>query len=195
MSELSLGTLSGLAANSYVIDVAAGSSLDLSAGAVLPTGSILQVVSTTKTDVFTASLSGRSFSSNVTGLEASITPSSASSKILVTLHMSALRTDSSDVMFKLRRDSTDIAVGDSAGTRQQLTGGLANVTTGSIVTQNMGAQFLDSPASTSALTYGVQLFNPSSSTRTVAVNRTLGDTDDTGFGRHVSTITVMEVAG
>jgi len=195
MSELSLGTLSGLAANSYVIDVAAGSSLDLSAGAVLPTGSILQVVSTTKTDVFTASLSGRSFSSNVTGLEASITPSSASSKILVTLHMSALRTDSSDVMFKLRRDSTDIAVGDSAGTRQQLTGGFANVTTGSIVTQNMGAQFLDSPASTSALTYGVQLFNPSSSTRTVAVNRTLGDTDDTGFGRHVSTITVMEVAG
>jgi len=195
MSELSLGTLSGLAANSYVIDVAAGSSLDLSAGAVLPAGSILQVVSTTKTDVFTASLSGRSFSSNVTGLEASITPSSASSKILVTLHMSALRTDSSDIMFKLRRDSTDIAVGDSAGTRQQLTGGLANVTTGSIVTQNMGAQFLDSPASTSALTYGVQLFNPSSSTRTVAVNRTLGDTDDTGFGRHVSTITVMEVAG
>lgn len=195
MSELSLGTLSGLAANSYVIDVAAGSSLDLSAGAVLPAGSILQVVSTTKTDVFTASLSGRSFSSNVTGLEASITPSSASSKILVTLHMSALRTDSSDIMFKLRRDSTDIAVGDSAGTRQQLTGGFANVTTGSIVTQNMGAQFLDSPASTSALTYGVQLFNPSSSTRTVAVNRTLGDTDDTGFGRHVSTITVMEVAG
>jgi hypothetical protein len=30
MSELSLGTLSGLAANSYVIDVASGSTLDLS---------------------------------------------------------------------------------------------------------------------------------------------------------------------
>ena len=55
MSELSLGTLSGLAANSYVVDVASGSSLDLSAGAVLPAGSILQVVSTTKTDTFSSS--------------------------------------------------------------------------------------------------------------------------------------------
>ena len=80
MSELSVGSLSGLAANSYVIDVAAGSSLDLSAGAVLPAGSIIQVVSTTKTDTF--STTSTSFS-DVTGFSVSITPTSTSSKIMV----------------------------------------------------------------------------------------------------------------
>ena len=50
------------------------------AGGALPAGSILQVVSVTKTDSFTTSSS--SFV-DITGLSATITPSSASSKILV----------------------------------------------------------------------------------------------------------------
>jgi len=73
MSELAVGSLKGLAANSFVIDVASGSSLDLSAGAVFPAGSVLQVVSTTKTDAFSTTSS--SFA-DVTGLAATITPSS-----------------------------------------------------------------------------------------------------------------------
>ena len=52
-------------------------------GAVSRSGGILQVVSTTKTDTFSASIAGGAFSSNVTGLEATITPRSTSSKILV----------------------------------------------------------------------------------------------------------------
>ena len=44
-------------------------------GAVSRSGGILQVVSTTKTDTFSASLAANTFSSNVTGLEATINPS------------------------------------------------------------------------------------------------------------------------
>ena len=58
--------------------------LSVSALTALPSGvggKVLQVVSTTKTDVFTASLNN-SFT-DITGLSVSITPSSASNKILI----------------------------------------------------------------------------------------------------------------
>jgi hypothetical protein len=42
----------------------------------VPAGRILQVLSTTKTDTFSASVASGGFSSNVTGLEATITPAS-----------------------------------------------------------------------------------------------------------------------
>ena len=50
--------------------------------AAIATGKILQAVSTTKTDTYSESLSARAEgSSNITGLEATITPTSASSKL------------------------------------------------------------------------------------------------------------------
>jgi len=52
--------------------------------------------------------------------------------------------------------------------------------------------FLDSPATTSATTYKIQVRG--NTANTVAVNRSTTDTNATEFGRAVSTITVMEVA-
>jgi hypothetical protein len=52
---------------------------------------------------------------------------------------------------------------------------------------------LDSPATTSATTYKVQIRNVSGGT--AYVNRQVTDTDSTSFNRTASTITVMEVAG
>jgi hypothetical protein len=47
----------------------------------LPTGSVLQVVSTSKTDTFSSSSSGSWI--DITGLSATITPTNSSNKILV----------------------------------------------------------------------------------------------------------------
>jgi hypothetical protein len=55
-------------------------------------------------------------------------------------------------------------------------------------------EFLDSPSSTSALTYKIQLASNVSG-QTSSVNRWHNDLDSNTRIRGVSTITVMEVAG
>lgn len=157
-------------------------------------GKILQVVSTTKTDTYSVSLSATSEdSSNITGFEATITPSSTSNKILIVVAYSGTQSaGASHSGGTLYRDSTAVGIGDTAGSRTSLsmyqTGdtadGHANVT----------FQFLDSPATTSAITYGWRLFNKSGATRTLYVNRDEGDANAAASMRTASTITVMEVS-
>jgi hypothetical protein len=57
----------------------------------------------------------------------------------------------------------------------------------------MGINFLDSPATTSATTYKIQVRGNVAST--VAVNRSVNDADAATSARTASSITVMEVAG
>lgn len=181
MSELSVGSLSGLAANSYVVDIASGSSLDLSnatdlPASALPAGSILQVVSTTKTDTFTTT--STSFT-GVTGLSVTITPSSTSSKILVMADYmtGSSATGGSTVLSQLVRDGSQIG-GNIA----------SNQSNDNIRDTNfIGINYLDSPASTSTLTYQIQIRATSG---TGYVGRTGGDSTSM-----LSHITVMEVAG
>lgn len=197
MSELTVGSLSGLAANSYVVDVAAGSTLDLAnaKAASLPTsaigtGGILQVVSTTKTDTFTTASTSYT---DLTGLSVSITPKSASSKILVSYEVQGTgQSATSHGFLQIVRDSTPIAIGDAAGSRTQVTSFLVISGYGDAMVTN-AASHLDSPATTSALTYKVQV--RSNSAGTTYINRSSADNDASGYPRGVSTITVMEVAG
>ena len=91
---------------------------------------------------------------------------------------------------RLMRDSTAIAIGDAAGTRPRVTGqailqGVASQTSVPFV-------FLDSPATTSATTYKVQVRSDGGAGGDVFVNRNESDTDGTR-ARTISTITVMEV--
>jgi hypothetical protein len=158
------------------------------AKARLPTGSVLQVLSTPKTDTFsTASLSFV----DITGLSVAITPSAASSKILIIVGLSLGATAGSfSAQPRLMRDSTAIFVGDAAGSRTQAAmmyeAAAAASIPGSIV-------FLDSPATTSATTYKMQLRSNNGSFN-VYVNRGVTDTDASAFARTVSSITVMEIA-
>ena len=189
MSELTVGTLSGLAANSYVIDVAAGSQLT-------QPGMVLQVVSTTKTDTFSASTASGAFTSNITGLEATITPRSTSSKILVQVSVDgAVSVNFGIVALQLQRDGSPVGIADAAGVRAQLTAQwIANLNTSGDI-GNANKTFLDSPNTTSSVTYGVKLQNQGSGTSTVYVNRCDIDFNLARKGRSISTITVMEVAG
>jgi hypothetical protein len=57
----------------------------------------------------------------------------------------------------------------------------------------MAMNFLDSPATTSSVTYKVQALAQSGST--TAVGRTVADSDNVVIARFPSTITVMEIAG
>jgi hypothetical protein len=86
----------------------------ISAVQKLPAGTVVQVMSTTKTDVF--STASTSFV-DITGMSLSITPLASSNKILVIASMCLGGTTFSINQFRLMRNSTAIAV-PSDGTYQ-----------------------------------------------------------------------------
>jgi hypothetical protein len=151
-------------------------------------GNVLQVVSTTKTDTFTTTSTSYV---DVTGLSVSITPTSSTSKIFVSVMTNVGNNSSAyNGMIQLLRGSTPIAIGDSAGSRAQASAqGRLPDSNGAV---NFGVQHLDSPSTTSATTYKIQIKTQGG---TAAVNRTNADTDSSVIARTVSTITVMEIAG
>ena len=121
----------------------------LSSGA---NGGIIQIVQAVKTDTF--SYSSSSFG-DITGLSATITPSSNSNKILVIVDLQVGSDNDSQAMFLLKRGSTSINFGDAAGSRSQC---FAEVGSGEDYhQQSCSTHFLDSPATTSATTYKVQM--------------------------------------
>ena len=150
---------------------------------------IVQVVSTTKTDTFTASTSTYT---DITGLSVSITPTSASNKIFVLAFVQGSQDVGVDpATLQLVRGSTAIAVGDTAGSRIVGTSQLSSGPDASVMGSNSFA-FLDSPATTSATTYKIQ-GKSNQAANAFFVNRTDNDTNSTVHSRTVSTITVMEV--
>ena len=155
-------------------------------------GTVLQVVSATKTDTFTTTSS--SFV-DLTGVSVSITPTSASSKIMIiaTL-MAGADASSTTFMSRLVRNSTSIALGDSASNRTQVTFGTDDMITAN-TNLSIALTFLDSPSTTSATTYKVQVAQTRTAGGTLTVNRDGQDSDDVQVPRGSSTITVMEIAG
>ena len=151
-----------------------------------PAGSILQVVSTTKTDAY--SNAAQNAWNDVTGLSVSITPSSSSNKILVTGQLSYAA--ASNLYFRLVRASTAIAVGDTAGSRISCTGASGYNFADGNVGENANFEFLDSPSATTSTTYKIQVYGFNI---TQYVNRVVTDTDSAISPRNVSTITVTEV--
>jgi len=185
--------LSGVLAEgmmSYLKDTDTVEVYDGSAWAAGGGGKILQVVSTTKTDTFSASITAGS-SSAVTGLTVNIAPSSTSNKVLIQVMLSGAVSVSDRAGVILTRGGSAIsgAIAGAAGSRARVTGG---ITDREFDPNTSTFVYLDSPASTSTLTYGVSL--QSVATRTHYVNRGQDDTDSTDRFRAVSTITVMEVS-
>lgn len=151
---------------------------------------IIQVVSTTKTDTFSTTSS--SFV-DVTGLSVSITPSSTSSKILVLFTTNIGHdTDTGHSYIRLVRNSTDIAIADTAGSRTSAAGVINALSIGE---QNSYAMaHLDSPATTSAVTYKITAKTTSASG--VFFGRSYRDNNGANYdGRSVCSITVMEIIG
>jgi hypothetical protein len=147
---------------------------------------ILQVVSTIKTDLF--STSSTSFV-DITGLSVSITPASASSKILIIANVNgSVNTADVRTAVRLLRGSTPIAIGDAAGSRARGFGALGNTI---YSLSNASVTFLDTPSSAVALTYKIQLLVQTG--YSAVVNSTSNDVDAASTPRTVSSITVMEV--
>ena len=128
---------------------------------------------------------------DATGLSVSITPSSATSKVLVSAHVQWGAQTATNIYLKLFRDATEIAQGDTAGSRTRVfahSRGIDQFDGGTLSTN-----YLDSPATTSAVTYKVQ-FASFAAGSFVYINRTHDDANLAARPRMASTITVMEIA-
>ena len=170
-------TLVGLAATQTLTNksIAATQLTGTIAAARLPTGSVLQVVNAT----YAVETQNNTSTFADTGLSASITPTSSSSKILILIsHPSNFKNPSNasnDIGMQLVRGATNIS---SFGRSLLFTGSALN---------NYGSisySYLDSPATTSSTTYKTQFKNEDSNTAGVAVN----------VGSSPSTITLLEIA-
>ena len=151
-------------------------------------GKVLQVVSTNKDDTYT--LTSTTYT-DITGLSVSITPSLASSKIMVFVMLNYsgdIGAGSSQV--RLMRDATAIAVGATAGNRTKVSSTDYPTDSGQFTTAPI--TILDTPATTSALTYKIQI-KSNDATGTAYVNRAETDNDSAAFSRGFSSITVMEI--
>ena len=186
------GTALQIADSGDTITIPSGATITNS-GTATGFGKVLQVVSSTKTD--TASTTSTSFVSS--GLEVTITPSSTSSKILLiaTPVIGAHLDNTSGTIFW--RDSTAIGVADTAGSRS-LWASHSQYQYASYNGESHPISYLDSPSSTSAITYKVAYRMSAvvnSTYATLYLNRSIYDTDNAHYGRSSSTITAMEIAG
>ena len=181
----SLGITDGTIVNA---DINASAAIDSTK--LTGVGKVLQVVSAVKTDRQTTT-SNNSFT-DISGLSVSITPSSASNKVLVlfTVNTAASINDHSGI--KLLRGATDIFIGDASGTMFRIFSSWRSMTDTQYHTQPLAGMFLDSPSTTSATTYKIQI----SGNSTVYVNRPSAYDDQTSVQRTTgsSSITVMEIA-
>ena len=170
---------------------------DTADGTILTTtnpkaGNIIQVVSTTKTDTFSSSTTN-SFV-DITGMSATITPTSTSNKIL--LHYDLNMSGSELFFIQLVRGSTAIKVGDSdSANRVECTQGGVLQAINSDKVAIMAGSFLDSPNTTSATTYKIQGRVYAGGSQSFSINKPINDTNANYTGRGASTITLMEVAG
>jgi len=174
----------------------------------LPSGTVLQVVHTAKTSTF----SGTSVADNggyyidVTGLSASITPTTSTSKILVFANLYIGSTASGggyQQTYRLKRTingaTTFPILGDAEGGRPRATGRLNLYTTAAgSVTYRMAMHsgvHHDSPSTTSAITYQIQIGGYSGNP-VVYLNRS--ETSQAATNDYdaipVSTLTLMEIA-
>lgn len=158
--------------------------LSANTGTIVDTGragGILQVVSAFKNDPVTTASS--SFA-DISGLSVSLTPSSTSNKVLILVNLGCVGNISNTTLFNIVRDSTNIAqpsAGTAPATINEYQGGGS---TGD--TDTCSISFLDSPATTSSVTYKVQWRRDGG---TSFLNRHTGNSNYTA----VSNIVAMEV--
>jgi hypothetical protein len=166
-------------ANDTILTADSSTATGLKWAAPADGGKILQVVSTTDN-----TLKQVASGSEYTEIATAITPSSASSRILVLVSIGlSSNSTNADSGYRIKRDSTAI---------QQGSGGTVNINAsfymgeGSSEGRGQTIQLIDSPSTTSAITYKMELL---SNTGTININRRGLDT----YFAASSSMTLMEI--
>lgn len=150
---------------------------------------VKQIVQTEKSDTF--SITPSSTPEFGTVCSATITPSSTSSKILIIYSMNA-RSSATNAGHATRvlRGSTAIGIGDANGSRQR-SGMGSFFSSASYRNRCISQVILDSPATTSATTYNLQIGGETNATYYVNA----GEGNSAAYNQSCTHLTLLEVAG
>ena len=160
------------------------------------TGNILQVVEAVKTDTATTSTS--TFNA-IAGLQPQITPASSSNKVMIFINLKwGFSNENNDVTFKLFRSiggtETEIFAGAANGSNQVgFYGAQDALGKGQHIMMPISSQYLDSPNTTSQITYLIKWHIQRSASYNY-INRPGYDTTSSDYHRTSSSVTLMEVA-
>ena len=152
-------------------------------------GKIVQVVSTTKTDQFSEDTANATYTA--AALAATITPSSASNKILVSVNATASMETASRIGFGIFKAGSILVQGDADGSRTRVTSQADSYSAGRAVF--IGGEFLDTAGGTSAITYDVRLIHGQGGTKFLSLNRSYSSSDTASYLVSTSTITLTEI--
>ena len=195
------GTIGGISAGGYPDGSITGNdlaaSLDFSTKTVtLPAGvgggKVLQVVNTVKTDTFTTTSTSPVV---VTGLTASITPSSTSNKVLVLASCYIVgQVNATRYPMFIGKNSSVISGATATGESSKVAASFGSVSNSSNGPNCCASvEFLDSPSTTSSTTYSVMTRLMDGVTSIPQVNISVNDVDSVNHARPVSSITLMEI--
>ena len=162
-------------------------------------GKVLQVVSSTKLDGFSTTsdqvdIDGTDQAGSGSVWCCKITPSAATSKVLFLGTITGHHTTFHGGVWTFR-DSTEIAYASANGNRQRATYSMGVGSSDSDtenVTQALGLSWLDSPSSTSELTYKFQVGDHGEG-GTFYINRTANSSNWAGNWLSISSIVLMEI--
>ena len=168
-------------------------------------GGVVQVVQKVKTSAYAASQS--STEQVPTGMFATITTKTDTSKVLVFVNMTLLVGGSyNGSQWKLRRNSgtdnvtvsgsANIFVGDADGNRDQATMGMQGPVydTNSLNGFSCGTQFLDTPGNAGTYTYFITFRDTVASDNFFYLNRGFNDSNNQEQPRSTSSMTLIEVS-
>ena len=181
----------------------AGITLAADGSVVLPQGFAGGLGTNVVQTVFDGTFSTSSTSyTDLTGLSVAITPTSASSKVLVLVSFNySLTLPSSNwqkIETTLLRDATRINDGITSGSVNGSTfgSGSGGAWVPADSQANVSFFYVDSPATTSATTYKLQIRTGqgTGSGNAVFINRANNETNSSRYSRSVSSITAIEVA-
>lgn len=155
---------------------------------------VIQVKQTVKTDTFTTT--GTAFV-EITDFNCSITPTTSTNKIIVDICMFCGENQDSFPAFKLFRNDVVLSLAPTISPGTATTFGYCNTgnsTRDQYLITSVNYKFVDSPATTSALTYKLQVSPMRTVSRTFFLNRsqTMGDGNQMTT---TSTITLTEIQG
>ena len=157
---------------------------------------ILQVVEAVKTDTATTSTT---VYNAISGLQPQITPSSSSNKIMIFINLKwGFSNENNDVNFKLFRSiggtETEIFAGGANGSNQVgFYGAQDALGKGIHIMMPISSQYLDSPNTTSQITYLIKWHIQRSASYNYLNRPGSNDTSD-DYHRASSSVTLMEVA-
>ena len=156
-------------------------------------GGIIQVVSTTFTGTWSGASGSNTFD-NIDDLNTSITPKFSTSKIFIMVCIGQWDSSGQNQRGSVRlvRDSTAICIGDAASNRVRSSSTTVGANSNTDTNGGLSIHFMDSPSTTSAVTYKVQ--SQTEGSYTTYINRSASDADSTTINRSASTVTLMEIS-